>query len=77
MAKTRAGIIRSARELRASIEQIFIDCASWNEHSTARKGGAESIDPDPDGRLRRIADGLDVMLAKEAPPVKRRLRHGH
>ena len=36
----RADIIRRARTLLAEIEQYFVDVASWNDHSTARKAGA-------------------------------------
>lgn len=62
----RDRIIRRAKRLRADIEQIFTDCASWNDYSTARKNGAEAINCDPGGELRRLADGLDRMLAEEA-----------
>lgn len=59
----REQIIRRARELRNSIEQIFCDCNYWNVHD--RKQGEAPIDPDPDGRLRLLADGLDRMLAAD------------
>lgn len=64
----RQRIIARAVVQRAEIEQIFTDIASWNDNSTARQQGAEAIDPDPDGSLRRLADGLDRMLAAEIVP---------
>lgn len=60
----RQRIVARAMTLRADIEQIFIDCASWNDN--ARKPDEETIDCDPDGKLRRIADGLDLFLVTEA-----------
>lgn len=62
----RSRILQRAMKQRVEIEQIFTDIASWNDNSTARKNGAEPIDPDPDGALRRMADGLDRMLSSEA-----------
>ena len=59
----RADIISRARKLRAEIAQTFADAAHWNSINAPHKGPA--IDPDPDGELRRIADGLDKMLAAE------------
>ena len=59
----RADIISRARKLRAEIAQTFADAAHWNSINVPHKGPA--IDPDPDGELRRIADGLDKMLAGE------------
>lgn len=60
--------------MRHQIEQMFIDCASWNENSIARKNGSDRVDPDPDGSMRRLADGLDRMLAEDPgvgpiPPI--------
>lgn len=60
---TRAQIVANARVLRAEIEQIFIDLSHWND--SVRKPGEEPVDPDPDGKLRRIADVIDRMLANE------------
>jgi hypothetical protein len=58
---SRTIIIGRARQLRAEIDQIFVDAEYWNsEHPND-----QPIDPDPDGRLRSIADGIDAMLAKE------------
>ena len=59
----RARLIRRARALRAEIEQVFTDCASWNDNH--RKPGEPPIDADPDGSLRRMADALDRLLAME------------
>lgn len=59
----RRRIINNARKLRANIEQIFIDCASWNDN--ARKPDDAPIDPDPFGEMRRMADQLDDFLAND------------
>lgn len=61
----RARIIGMARKAKADIEQYFTDIASWNANSKARKNGAAPIDPDPDGRMRKMLDGLTFMLAAE------------
>ena len=58
-------MVRRTRRLRAEIEMIFTTAASWNDNSKARQQGAAPIDPDPDGQMRRIADGLDRTLAAE------------
>lgn len=60
----RQRLIDRAMHIRVEIEQIFIDCASWNDN--ARKPDEELIDSDADGKLRRMADGLDRMLVAEA-----------
>jgi hypothetical protein len=70
--KERARIVGNARNTRAEIEQLFTDCAYWNEH--VRKPDEAPIDCDPDGTLRRLADGLDRMLADDTgsgqiPPI--------
>lgn len=64
IASGRDRLIHRSIKLRAEIEQIFTDCASWNDN--ARKPHEEPIDPDPDGQLRRIADALDRTLASES-----------
>lgn len=64
--RQRLLLVARARKLRADIEQIFTDAASWNDNSRARKNGAAPINPDPDGSLRRMAEGLDKTLAAEA-----------
>jgi hypothetical protein len=61
---SRASIIARARKLRAEIEQAYADAAHWNSINCPHKG--PPIDPDPDGKLRRIAEGIDKMLAREA-----------
>ena len=66
-AHTRGIIVENTRHLRAEIEQIFIDCAYWNEH--VRKPHEKPVDPDPDGRLRREADKLDEWLRDELRPM--------
>lgn len=60
----RRRLLDRAIKLRCQIEQIFLDCAYWNDN--VRKDEEGRIDCDPDGQLRRIADGLDTMLAHEA-----------
>lgn len=62
--KSRDQIIAEARVTRGEIEQIFIDCAYWNEH--VRKPCEAPIDPDPDGLMRKLANGLDRMLAADS-----------
>lgn len=62
---TRFDILARARASRAEIEQIFTDCAAWNED--VRPPGAAPLDPDPDGELRALANRLDALLATDAP----------
>lgn len=61
---TRAEILARATSLRAGIQQIFDDAEHWNRRHTPWKG--KPIDPDPDGKLRRCADAIDLMFAREA-----------
>lgn len=61
---SRAAIVARARKLRGEIAQTFADAEHWNRVNVPWKGPA--IDPDPDGQLKRIADGIDRMLATEA-----------
>lgn len=68
----RDRIVGNAKRTRAKIEELFVDAAYWNEH--VRQPTEEPIDPDPDGVLRRLADGLDRMLADDTgegpiPPI--------
>jgi hypothetical protein len=58
---TRTVIVGRARQLRAEIDQIFKDADYWN----AAHPNDPPIDPDPDGRLKAIAKGIDTMLAQE------------
>jgi hypothetical protein len=58
---SRKAIIARARFLRVEIQQIFDDAAHWNRINPNQ----ENINPDPDGELRAIAEGIDAMLAKE------------
>jgi hypothetical protein len=55
-------MLDNARRIRSDIEQIFIDVESWNDNSIARKNGAERIDPDPGGEMRRWALALDKNI---------------
>ena len=61
---SRAAIVDKARNIREGIAQIFADAEHWNRVNVPWKGLA--IDPDPDGQLRSIADGIDRMLAAES-----------
>ncbi|MGE0363026.1 MAG: hypothetical protein AB7R67_20095 [Vicinamibacterales bacterium] len=61
MPKERHEILAEARRIRAEIEQIFIDAEHWNRIHPSE----EPIHPDPDGRLRRLAKGIDQMLASD------------
>lgn len=65
---TQAALIARAKKMRAGIQQIFDDAAHWNSVHTPWKGAP--IDPDPDGELRRIADGIDRMLAADGAPTQ-------
>ena len=62
-ADSRAAIVARALDIRAGIAQIFADAERWNSLNVPWKGPA--INPDPDGQLKRIADGIDRMLAAE------------
>ena len=62
--KTREQLVATAGQLRREIARLFADAKAWNDYARAR--GVPLIDPDPDGALRRMADGLDRMLAAEA-----------
>lgn len=66
----RQVIVQRARALRAEIAQHFTDVEHWNNNQ-ARKDAAAVIDPDPDGILRRMADGLDRMLDAESKRTTR------
>lgn len=61
----RDKIINRAKKIRADILQSFTDAESWNENSDARKNGADPIDPDPYGELRRLLASIDEMLAND------------
>lgn len=60
---TRQQIITEVDRLRQEIAQLFTAAHHWNEH--VRKPNEARIDPDPDGQLRKIAQGIDAMLATE------------
>lgn len=59
--RERDRLVGNALRLRDEIRQIFIDVASWNDN--VRAPGEDPIDPDPDGSLQRILDGIDASLA--------------
>ena len=58
---SRADIVKRAQKLRAEIAQAFYDAERWNKLHPQE----EAINPDPDGELKRLAEGLDAMLAIE------------
>ena len=60
----RKALLDRAVRVRAEIEQIFIDCALWNDH--VRRPFQPPIDPDPEGQLRRVAESLDRFFTAEA-----------
>lgn len=61
MSDQRADLIARARALRSEIKQIFADAEHWNRMHTRQV----PIDPDPDGELRRILNGLERTLSGE------------
>lgn len=63
MQQTREGLIARARNLKAKIEQIFLDVEHWN--TAVRKPDEDLIDPDPHGELKAILKGLNEMLERE------------
>ena len=60
---TREQLITRTRKIKSEIEQIFIDAAHWNEN--VRKPRQVPIDPDPDGKLALILEGLNKTLKTE------------
>lgn len=78
--KTRDDIIQDAKRIKAEVEQVFMDAASWNDYSTARKRGCAPIDPDPYGELRRLLTAIDAFLAADTgdgplPPIEFKRSH--
>ena len=60
-AHEREQVIANMRKHRREIEEVFTAAENWN----AANPDQEPIDPDPSGVLRRIADGLDRVLAND------------
>lgn len=58
---TRESLVARAKYLKSEIEQIFLDAEHWN--NAVRKPHEELIDPDPQGELKQLLNGLNVMLA--------------
>ena len=64
--KTYDELIEDTKRQISEIEQYFVDVASWNENSVARLyEGAAPVEPDPDGQMTKMLDGLRAMLARE------------
>lgn len=61
--KTRQQIISNAVNLKAEIDQLFIDADYWNKN--VRKASEKDIDPDPDGQMCKTWHALDDMLKRE------------
>ena len=59
----RQQFVNRAKTILAEIEQIFIDVEYWNDN--IRKPHEEPIDPDPDGMLGRLKDGLMKFIECE------------
>jgi hypothetical protein len=59
--KPRQAIIKKARNIRKEIAQIFLDAEHWN----GTHPNEEPINPDPDGQLKRMTQGLDATLEGE------------
>jgi hypothetical protein len=59
----RRALLARARRIRADVQAIFDDAAYWNEH--VRPPGEAPIDPDPEGDMRLILDGIDRMLTND------------
>lgn len=64
MQDERQQFVNRAKTILAEIEQIFIDIEYWNDN--VRKPHEEPIDPDPDGMLGRLSDGLRKFIDHEA-----------
>lgn len=64
MEESRAQLIGRAKDLKAEIEQYFNDADHRN--TAVRKPDEEAIDPDPNGELRTLLNGINGMLAEEA-----------
>jgi len=62
-AVSRREMIQKARQMRVEIEQLFLDTDHWNRN--VRKASESEIDPDPDGRLKKLGASIDAMLAAE------------
>lgn len=63
----RQRIINEAARILTEIRQIFIDTQSWNDNARLKLYPDEPpIDPDPDGKMGKLQDGLVAMLQREA-----------
>ena len=59
--KSRAQIVAKAALLCNEINQIFLDADHWNNIHPDE----EPINPDPDGKLKRMLRALEYMLRRE------------
>lgn len=57
----RGMLLAMMRQLRSDIEHIFTECDRWNRTHPHEP----SIDPDPDGELRRLTQAMDAVLMRE------------
>lgn len=57
-------MLENAKIIQRDIEQIFIDCESWNNNSVARKNGAAPVEADPDGQLSRQLGAISRHIAE-------------
>lgn len=63
MSIDRAAFYNRAQKLANEIAQLFRDADHWN----AAHPDEQPIDPDPDGSLRRMYDGLCAFLRTDTP----------
>ena len=68
MSSQRSDLIQRVMTLKDEIDQIFIDTEYWNDN--VRMADEESIDPDPDGILRMLREGLIKCLKNEIRAVE-------
>jgi len=57
--RERSDNLREAFRMKEEINQIFYDAEHWNSNHPDE----EAINPDPDGALKRLEEGIDKMLA--------------
>lgn len=60
MDRELADLLARAKRNQAEIEQLFKDCASWNQN--VRQPDEPIILADPDGKLREVWDQMQVFI---------------